>query len=157
MKTDPALEDLLKGSVHHTVVEFGPVETLQEAAERLGLPTGSVIKTMVVRRAAEDYIFVLVPGDRVIDWPKLRRHLGKPRLSLASAQDVETATGYQPGTITPLGSLTEWPVTADQRLQTAESVSIGTGRAGRSAVMTGAALIALLDANAADVTRPARD
>ena len=31
-----------------------------------------IIKTLVVRRGSGDYVFVLVPGDREISWPKLR-------------------------------------------------------------------------------------
>ena len=41
-----------------------------------------MVKTIVVRRGEGDYLFVLVPGDRVISWPKLRALLGVSRLSM---------------------------------------------------------------------------
>lgn len=109
---------------------------------------------MVVRRAPDDLVFVLVPGDRVIDWPRLRRHLDRSRLSLADPAEVEAATGYRPGSITPLGSRKRWPVVADRRLATPEEVSIGSGVPGRSVRLRGEDLLSALDAQAADVTKP---
>jgi prolyl-tRNA editing enzyme YbaK/EbsC (Cys-tRNA(Pro) deacylase) len=49
-----------------------------------------------VRRGAGDYVFVLVPGGREIDWKKLRAHLGVSRLSLPDAEEARAATGYEP-------------------------------------------------------------
>ena len=46
-----------------------------------------------------------VPGDRVISWPKLRALLGVSRLSMPDAEVARQATGYERGTITPLGSV----------------------------------------------------
>ena len=40
------------------------------------------MKTIVVRSSDESYVFVLLPGDRAISWPKLRAHLVTRRLSL---------------------------------------------------------------------------
>ncbi len=109
---------------------------------------------MVVRRSENDYVFVLVPGDRLIDWPKLRSRLDERRLSLPDAEEAIDATGYAPGTITPLGSRTNWPVIADERLGSGE-VSIGAGRRGWSITVEASELLDLLDAEIADVTRPA--
>ena len=50
-------------------------------------------------------MFVLVPGDRVIAWPKLRALLGVTRLSMPDADAAKAATGYERGTITPDGAL----------------------------------------------------
>lgn len=105
---------------------------------------------MVVRRAEDDYLFVLVPGDRVISWPKLRSHLVVNRLSMPDAEEARAATGYERGTITPLGATNTWPVIADERI--AGVVSIGGGDHGVSLTVDGADLIRVLDADVADVT-----
>ena len=84
------------------------------------------MKTLVVRRGEDDYLFVLVPGDRTISWPKLRDLLGVSRLSMPDAATALDATGYERGTITPFGSTTAWPVVADERLRRPE-VSLGGG------------------------------
>ena len=56
----------------YRVVEHGPVRSLAEAAVARGVEPADVIKTLVVRRGEDDFLFVLVPGDRALSWPKLR-------------------------------------------------------------------------------------
>ena len=65
-----------------------------------------------MRRGDDDFLLVLVPGDREISWPKLRALLGVSRLSMPSADVAREATGYERGTITPFGSTTAWPISA---------------------------------------------
>lgn len=152
MTDTPALRDPRLGSLPHEVVRHGPVSSLEEAAEARGVTPAQVIKTMVVRRSEGEYLFVLVPGDRVIAWPKLRAHLGVSRLSMPDAAEARRVTGYKRGTITPLGSTTVWPVIADETIT--GKVSIGGGDHGVSLTVSGADLIAALEAEVADVTDP---
>lgn len=135
------------------MVRHGPVESLQEAAELRGVPPAAVIKTMVVRRSEDEYLFVLVPGDRVIDWPKLREHLGERRISMPDATEALEVTGYKRGTITPLGSSHAWPVLADQRLVPVR-VSLGGGEHGVSISLEGSSLVEILEATVGDFTKP---
>ncbi|MGH2673821.1 MAG: aminoacyl-tRNA deacylase, partial [Actinomycetota bacterium] len=109
--------------------------------------------TLVVRRAAGDYVFVLVPGGRQIDWPKLRTHLGVKRLSLPDEAEASEVTGYERGAITPFGSVTSWPVIADATVEGLGRVAIGGGARGVNLHMAVADLLAQLDAEIADVTR----
>ena len=109
----------------------------------------------MIRRGADDYVFVLVPGGRQIDWPKLRTHLGVSRLSLPDAEEAKTATGYERGTITPFGSSKAWPVIADARIAAIERVAIGGGGHGVNLHVAGADLVGLLGAEVADVTATA--
>ena len=137
----------------HLVTRHGRVDSLEEAAAARGLPPGAIIKTIVVRRGAEDYLFVLVPGDRAISWPKLRAVLGVNRLSLPDAATAKDVTGYERGTITPFGASRTWPVVADSRVR--GTVSIGAGAHGVAATVDAAALVQALGAQVADVTDPA--
>lgn len=146
----PALRDPRLESLAHEVIRHGPVSSLEEAAEARGVTPSQVIKTIVVRRGAGDFVFVLVPGDRVIAWPKLRAHLGVSRLSMPDADEAFSVTGYERGTITPLGATLAWPVVADKRVQ--GQVSIGGGDHGVSLTMASADLIRALSAEVADVT-----
>ncbi len=140
-------------AVPHRVVRHGPVSSLAEAAALRGLPVSSVVKTLVVRRGEDDYLFVLVPGGRRISWAKLRALLGVKRLSLPDADDAFARTGYRKGTITPFGSTTTWPVVADASLPGRE-VSIGAGADGVTALLDADVLVDVLDAQVADVTEP---
>ena len=139
--------------IDHRVTRHGRVGSLAEAAAARGVTPADVVKTIVVRRGDDDFLFVLVPGDRTISWPKLRALLGVSRLSMPDADTAKDVTGYVRGTITPFGSLTAWPVVADSRIRT-RTVSIGGGAHGVAATVDGAELVKALDATVADVTEP---
>ena len=68
----PALRALAEAGIEHSVTRHGRVRSLAEAAAARGVPPRAIVKTMVVRRGPGDHLFVLVPGDREISWPKLR-------------------------------------------------------------------------------------
>jgi Cys-tRNA(Pro)/Cys-tRNA(Cys) deacylase len=139
--------------IAYTRVQHGPVRSLAEAAAVRGMEPRDVVKTIVVRRGEDDYVFVLVPGDRTIAWPRLRALLGVNRLSMPDAETAKAATGYERGTITPFGSTTAWPVVADERL-VGRQVSIGGGAHGVAATVLADDAIAVLGATVADVTDP---
>ncbi len=137
----------------HRVTRHGPVRSLAEAAVARGVEPAAIVKTMVVRLADDDHRFVLVPGDREISWPKLRALLGVNRVSMPSADVAFSVTGYQRGTITPLGSSTTWPVIADAAVQ--GQVSLGAGEHGVALTVEADDLVRAFDATVADVTEPA--
>ena len=81
----PALEAAGAAGLSYRVIRHDPVRSLAEAARARGVAPADVVKTLVVRRGEDDFLFVLVPGDRALSWPKLRRLLGVSRLSLPAA------------------------------------------------------------------------
>ncbi len=147
------MEALQASGLTYEVVRHGRVRSLAEAAAARGVEPAAVVKTIVVRRGADDYLFVLVPGDRTIAWPKLRAVLGVSRLSMPDAATAKEVTGYDRGTITPFGSLRPWPVVADQRIR-GHKISIGAGAHGVAATVDGDELVTALGAKTADVTAP---
>lgn len=149
-----AEEALAASGIAYRVVRHGPVGSLQEAAAARGIDPAGIVKTLVVRRGDDDYLFVLVPGDRTISWPKLRTLLGVTRMSMPDAATAREVTGYERGTITPFGSLRAWPVVADARVP-GRPASIGGGGHGVGATVDGDDLVRVLDATVADVTDPA--
>jgi Cys-tRNA(Pro)/Cys-tRNA(Cys) deacylase len=149
----PALDALDSSGIGYRVIRHGPVRSLAEAANVRGVEPADVVKTMVVRRGEGDYVFVLVPGDRAISWPKLRALLGVSRLSMPDATVAREVTGYERGTITPLGSTTAWPVVADERVAGRE-ITLGAGEHGVAVAVHADDLLAALGATVADVTEP---
>lgn len=140
-------------ALEYRLVRHGRVSSLAEAALARGVDPCDVIKTIVVRRGDDDFLFVLVPGDRAISWPKLRALLGVSRMSMPDAATALAATGYERGTITPFGSSTAWPVIADERVS-GRAVSLGAGAHGVAAIVDADAAVAALNATVADVTDP---
>lgn len=127
-----------------------PARSLAEAATGLGIEARDLVKTLVVRRGDEDFLFVLIPGDRQISWPKLRAVVGANRLSMPDAETARDATGYERGTITPLGSTTVWPVFADAGV--VGRVALGSGQHGLALFVDATQLLTAYDATVADLT-----
>lgn len=138
--------------IPHEVRIIERARSLEEAAERLGVRPDRLLKTLVVRRGDADFLLVLVPGDRQIDWPKLRGHLGVSRLSMPDAEVARDATGYERGTITPFGAKGAWPVIANASIAGGGAVTVGGGAHGVSLRLDGDDLIAAIDAEVVDVT-----
>jgi len=148
-----ALAALEATGVSYRVIRHGPVRSLAEAAAARGVEPADVVKTLVVRRADDDFVFVLVPGNRTISWPRLRALLGVSRLSMPDAAAARAATGYERGTITPFGSSRPWPVVADERLA-GRAVTLGAGAPGVAVAVDANDVVRALGATVADVTDP---
>ena len=76
MADTPALTALDGGGLEFRVVQTQPAHSAEESATLQGIPLDALLRTLVVRRGEDDYLFVLVPGGRRFDWPKLRAQLG---------------------------------------------------------------------------------
>jgi Cys-tRNA(Pro)/Cys-tRNA(Cys) deacylase len=128
--------------------------SLPEAAALLGLQADDIVKTLVVKRADDTYLFALIPGDRIISWPKLRAVVGVNKLQLPDQQRAFEATGYVRGTIVPIGSTTDWPIFADERI-VGRRIAMGAGAQGYSLFVDADALVAAYGATVADISAAA--
>lgn len=135
------------------VQERPAANSLKEAAEILGLQPADIIKTLVVKRSDDTYLFALIPGDKAISWPKLRALVGVNKLQLPDADAAFAATGYERGTIVPIGSSTAWPIYADESI-VGRRIAMGAGAHGYSLFVEADDLIATYDATVADISKP---
>jgi Cys-tRNA(Pro)/Cys-tRNA(Cys) deacylase len=126
--------------------------SLNEAAVLLGIPPAGIVKTLVVKRSDDTFLFALVPGDRAISWPKLRAVVGVNKLQLPDPARALAATGYERGTIVPIGSSIDWPVYADKRI-VGERIAMGAGAHGYSLFVEADHLIAAYEATVADISQ----
>ena len=150
----PAIAAVRELGVGHRVVRTEPANSAEESAQMQGIPLGALLRTIVVRRGEDDYLFVLVPAGRRFDWPKLRGHLGVTRMSLPDAEEAKAVTGYVRYTITPFGSTRAWPVIVDEAVMAERVVSVGGGIRGVNLHFAPADLVAALGADVVDVTIP---
>jgi Cys-tRNA(Pro) deacylase len=151
---DRFLADAAARGLQVDVVERPAAKSLEEAAGILGITPADIVKSLVVKHKDGSFLFALIPGDRQISWPKLRNLVGVNKLSLPTADVALGATGYERGTITPLGSTNEWPVYADATI-TGRRISMGAGAHGYSAFVDADALTGALRAVVADISDPA--
>ena len=153
----PAIRALEGSGFAYRVVQTERPSSAQESADLQGIDVGHLLRTIVIRRGEGDFVFVLVPGGRQIDWPKLRAHLGVSRLSLPAAEEAKAVTGYERGAITPFGSSNPWPVIADASVGELGVVAVGGGARGVNLHLAAAGLIEATEADVADVTHPAEE
>jgi Cys-tRNA(Pro) deacylase len=150
----PAVAAARRAGIAFDVVRTERPSSAHESAAFQGIALERLLRTIVIRRATDDYVFVLVPGGRQIDWPKLRSHLGLSRLSLPDQDEARRATGYERGAITPFASASAWPVIADATIPGLDRVAIGGGAHGVNLHLAPGDLVRALSAEVADVTRP---
>jgi Cys-tRNA(Pro) deacylase len=144
-------EDAAARGIEIEFVERPAAGSLEEAAGILGISPGDILKSLVVKRHDGTFLFALVPGDRQISWAKLRSVVGVNKLQLPQPEVALEATGYERGTITPLGSTTAWPVYIDERVA-GRRVSMGAGQHGLSAFVLVDDLVRGLGATLADIS-----
>lgn len=149
--TTPAIEAARAAGIDFDVRRIGRVRSLEEAAAAFGIEPRDLIKTLVVRKSEGEHVFVLVPGDRVFSWAKVRQLLGTNRISMPDAAAAQEVTGYERGTITPFGAKERLPVIADPHL-VGRRINLGGGAHGVGLTVNGDDVIRLFDATVADIS-----
>ncbi|GAA3062773.1 MULTISPECIES: YbaK/EbsC family protein [Actinomycetes] len=155
------LADAEAHGVDVELVSRGPAQSLEEAAAAIGIEPRQIVKTLVAKAKVtqttreHSYVLALIPGDRQVDWAKLRRLAGMKKMSMTAPEEAVEATGYRPGTITPFGAETaegvRWPVYADESIT--GRIAMGAGAQGLSLFVDSATLFAAYDVVPADITR----
>jgi Cys-tRNA(Pro)/Cys-tRNA(Cys) deacylase len=117
-------------------VHAGPVHSLEQAArERNQLPD-QVIRSIVFRVGRDEFLMVLMAGDRQISWPALRHYLGQSRLTLATEEEVRSVTGYARGAVAPFGLPQPTRILVDESVFAHDEVSLGSGVRGTAVILT---------------------
>ena len=120
-----ALKCLLEeNGVEHRVLTHERVYTSEEAARIRGVPLSSGVKAMIVK-SKDGYAMILVPGDRRIDFEKLKHAIGKAKL--ASPEEVFRITGCEVVSVHPFGNLFGLRVLMDRHVLDSETVNFNAG------------------------------
>lgn len=104
-KTYEMLKD--KG-IWHEITEHGSVFTMQELqAIKLPYPDCDAKNLFVRDQNAKCFYLITVKGDKRVDLNAFRKDNGLPRLSFASAEELERYLSLTPGSVGPLGLLND--------------------------------------------------
>ncbi len=126
---DPPVSIALKelGIPHRVFRHPGVVTSLEQAASERGQQPGQVVRSIVFRLGENEFLMALVAGPAQISWKRLRQHLGRSRVTMASEAQVLERTGYRIGTVAPFGLPSPMRVLIDPGLLKVSEVSIGSG------------------------------
>lgn len=100
--------------------------TAQAAAEALGVQLGEIAKSIVLL-AEGHLILAIAAGDQRVDRQKVKALMGGVKVSIASAEEVLTATGMAAGGVSPIGLVSPATILLDQSLQRFHAVWAGAG------------------------------
>jgi Cys-tRNA(Pro) deacylase len=122
----------------------GVVTSLEQAAEERGQRPDQVVRSILFRLAQDDYLMVLVAGPRQVDWKALRRYVGQSRLTMATAEEVQSVTGYEIGAVSPFALPRLIRVLIDESVVQEGEISIGSGVRHTTVILTSADLLRAL-------------
>lgn len=100
------------------------------AAEELGVPEHSVVKTLVMETDARKPLIVLMHGDCEVSTKQLARTLGVKTVSPCPPDRANKLTGYLVGGISPLGTRTSLPVYVESTILELPRIYLNGGKRG---------------------------
>lgn len=146
-------EALREGGAEARVEELDDVAaTAAEAARAVGSAPDQIVKSVVLV-ADGRYVVALVPGNRRADTAKIAGAVGARRARIASAREVEEATGFAPGAVAPFPLPRVERVLAEPTLLVQPLVWVGAGSPRHLAALTPAELVRLSRAEPVDVVQ----
>ncbi|QYJ86220.1 Cys-tRNA(Pro) deacylase [Shewanella mesophila] len=103
----PATKALDKAKINYTVHEYqhqaGSGAYGLEAAEKLNLDVACVFKTLVAEIDNHKLVVAIIPVDKKLNMKRLAKAAGSKKAAIASPEDVQRATGYVLGGVSPIG------------------------------------------------------
>lgn len=126
--------------LYRVFTHAGAVQSLEQAAAERGQAPQQVIRSLLFRLAANDFVLALMAGPGQVDWKALRRYLGEKRLTTASEEEMLRVTGYTRGAVAPLGLPQPLRILADPAVFAADEISIGSGVRGTAIILRSADL-----------------
>ncbi len=130
----PAINLLKKKKVRHKVHSYDhdpnhPSYGL-EAAEKLGLNSQQVFKTLVSELGDGTLVVAIIPVDQMLNMKLLAKAAGAKKAGMADKKVVEKTTGYILGGVSPLGQKKLLKTLLDISADTYATIHVSAGRRG---------------------------
>ena len=105
-------------------------------AEAVGMPSGQVFKTLVIRGDKTGILFACIPGDEELDLKKLAQVSKNKKTELVAMKEVLPLTGYIRGGCSPLGAKKNYPLYLDENCELWDEIAISAGQRGMQIVLS---------------------
>ncbi len=119
----------------------------EEAAQKLGVDPARVFKTLLISLDSRRLAVAVVPVVSKLDLKAAAKALGGKRAVMAEAAEVERATGYVLGGVSPLGQKRRLATLLDNSAQSLDTIFVSAGRRGLEIELMPVDLCNLLDAS----------
>jgi len=101
-------------------------KTALEAAQSLSCDVGAIVKSLIFR-TDKNFLLCLVAGDKRASLIKIKKILNIKDVSMASAEEVKSVTGFTIGGVAPVGHLNNLDVFIDNSLERFEHLYAAAG------------------------------
>ncbi|MGM8226604.1 Cys-tRNA(Pro) deacylase [Cellvibrio sp. ARAG 10.3] len=101
-----------------------------EAAEKLGVPGEQVFKTLVVALDNKALAVGVIPVSSMLSMKLIAKAAGAKKAAMADPADVERATGYVLGGVSPLGQKKRLKTIIDSSAEKFATIYVSAGRRG---------------------------
>lgn len=124
--------------------------TAAAAARAVGCPLSHIVKSLVFVCDGRP-VLVLVPGDKRADAAKIAAAAGAGYARSARHEEVQSATGFEPGSVAPFPAAGVAKVLIERELLRAQTVWVGAGSPRHLAALSPADVARLAGAEIADL------
>jgi Cys-tRNA(Pro)/Cys-tRNA(Cys) deacylase len=124
-------------------------------AEKIGMPSEQVFKTLLCVTSEREHVFAIVPGNEELDFKKLARAAATRKTEMVSLKEVEPLTGYVRGGVTVFGARKDFPAYVDETIELFDVMSVSAGTRGTQIVLSPADYLLASGATIAALTKDA--
>lgn len=117
---------LTKNKLKFEILKHKTVFTAYDLAQTTKTKLQEIGKTLFIK-ADKDYYLVVLPANRRLNIPKLKKLLKVKKISIARENEMKTKLKIKPGAITPFGSLYKIGVVLDKSLSRVTKGLFGAG------------------------------
>ncbi|GAB4542253.1 MAG: YbaK/EbsC family protein [Anaerolineales bacterium] len=141
METPPVSAALAALNIPHRVFHHAQrIESLEQAAAERGQRPAQVVRSILFRINADEFVMVLAAGAQQISWKALRKALNVSRVTMATEDEVFAVTGYKVGTVGPFGLRANIRILIEAQVLAEREISIGSGMRERAVILQSADL-----------------
>jgi Cys-tRNA(Pro)/Cys-tRNA(Cys) deacylase len=130
----PGINVAKKNKIPHKVHEYAHDSASEsyglEAAEKLAVPADRVFKTLVVNLDKKELAVGVIPVSAMLSMKLIAKAAGAKKATMATPFDVERATGYVLGGVSPLGQKRRLKTVIDSSAKNNATVYVSAGRRG---------------------------
>lgn len=151
----PAISLVKKAKIVHKVHEYSQDPSNEsyglEASEKLGVPEATIFKTLVVRLDNKELAVGIVPLSSMLSMKLMAKAAGAKKAPMAAPSDVERATGYVLGGVSPLGQKKRLRTFIDMSAKNHSTIYVSAGRRGLEIELKPDDLVKLVDGVLAEI------
>ena len=151
----PAIALLRKRKTAHAVHEYEHDPAAEsyglEAAEKLSIDPTRMFKTLVVKLDSGGLAVGIIPVSSMLNLKCMAKACGAKKAAMAPPPEVERATGYVLGGVSPLGQKKRLPTVIDASAEHFETIYVSAGKRGMDVELAPGDLRSLLVASLADL------